>query len=163
MSWGLSLEDLSLGTIWGKYEELCKPQTNKVHTQFDLLTTFRQGSRSVDEWHNAVQPQINPAKYPPETAKILHHDIFCFFLHNEEFVCKTINDSNVDLEKLPASKVRQLAKKRESSKVTARHIKQVAGDPQAVQINLMRCQYRKTQEEKIFCQTKTTRPKDCCS
>ena len=32
---------------------------------------------------------------------------------------------------------RQLAKKMESSNVTARHIKQVASDPQAAQINLM--------------------------
>ena len=36
--------------------------------------------------------------------------------------------------------MRQLAKKLESSKATACHIKQVAGDPQAVQINLLRHQ-----------------------
>ena len=53
----------------------------------------------------------------------------------------TINDSNIDLEKFPASKVRQLAKKMESSKVTAWHIKQVASDAQAAQINLMRNQH----------------------
>ena len=47
----------------------------------------------------------------------------------------------MDLEKFPTSKVRQLAKKMESSKATAHHIKQVAGDPQAVQINLMRHQH----------------------
>ena len=35
----------------------------------------------------------------------------------------------------------QLAKKLESSKATACHIKQVVGDPQAVQINLLRHQY----------------------
>ena len=46
----------------------------------------------------------------------------------------------MDLEKFPASKVRQLAKKMESSKATAHHIKQVAGDPQTGQINLMRHQ-----------------------
>ena len=32
-----------------------------------------------DEWCNAVQGQVNLAKYPPVTAKILHHDIFCFY------------------------------------------------------------------------------------
>ena len=53
---------------------------------------------------------------------------------------KTISDGSVDLEKFPASKVRQLAKKLESSKATACHIKQVAGDPQAAQINLLRHQ-----------------------
>ena len=59
---------------------------------------------SVDEWYNAVQAQINLAKYPPETAKILHRYIFWFFLRDEEFVSKSINDSNIDLEKFPASK-----------------------------------------------------------
>ena len=37
--------------------------------------------------------------------------------------------------------MRQLAKKLESSKATPHHIKQVAGDPQAVQINLLRHQH----------------------
>ena len=50
---------------------------------------------------------------------------------------KTINDGNVDLDKFPASKVRQLAKRMESSKATACQIKQVDGDPQAAQINLL--------------------------
>ena len=43
----------------------------------------------------------------------------------------------MDLDKFPTSRVCQLAKKMESSKVTARHITQVAGDPQMAQINLM--------------------------
>ena len=51
---------------------------------------------------------------------------------------QTITDSNIDLEKFPASKVRQLANWMESSKSTAGHIKQVASDPQAAQANLMR-------------------------
>ena len=33
----------------------------------------------VDEWNNAVQAQINLEKYPQETARILHRDIFWFF------------------------------------------------------------------------------------
>ena len=53
---------------------------------------------------------------------------------------KPINDGNVDLDKFPASKARQLVKRIKSSKETACHIKQVASDPQAVQINLMRHQ-----------------------
>ena len=106
VSWSLSNEDLNLDTILGKYEEFCKSQTNELHAHFDLLTSFRQGNRSMDEWYNAVQTQVNLAEYPPETAKILHCDIFWFFLCDEEFVSKTINDRNVDLEKLPASKVR---------------------------------------------------------
>ena len=66
------------------------------------------------------------AKYPAETANILHRDIFWFFLRDEEFVPKTINNSNIDLEKIPASKVRQLAKILESSKSRARHIKKMS-------------------------------------
>ena len=46
-------------------------------------------------------------------------------------------EGSVDLDKLPASRVCQLAKKLESSKATVHHIKQVASDPQATQINLM--------------------------
>ena len=88
-----------------------------------MLTSFCQGSKSVDEWYNSVQAQVNLSKYPPETAKILHRDIFCSLLHEEEFVSKTINEGSVDLDKFPASKVHQLAKKYESSKATARHIK----------------------------------------
>ena len=95
---------------------------------------------SVDEWYNAVQAQINLAKYLPETVNILHRDIFWFFLRDEEFVSKTINDSDVDLEKITASKVRQLSKRVESSKSTARHIKKMSSDPQATQVNLLRHQ-----------------------
>ena len=58
----------------------------------------------------------------------MQRDIFWFFLRDEDFVSKTISDGGVDLEKFPASKVRQLAKNLESSKATAHHIKQVAGD-----------------------------------
>ena len=50
----------------------------------------------------------------------------------------TIYDSNIDLETFPASKMRQLAKKMEFSKLTTRHIKAVASDPQVAQGNLMR-------------------------
>ena len=108
VSWCLPHDGLCLEMVWNKLEEFCKPQTKEVRARFDLLTSFRQGYISVDEWHNAVQAQINLAKYPPETAKILHTDIFWFFLRDEEFVSKTMNDSNIDLEKFPASKVRQL-------------------------------------------------------
>ena len=78
VSWSLPKEDLSLDTIWECFE-FCKPHVNEVRAHFDLLTSFRQGTRSVDEWYNVVQAQINLAKYPPERAKILHRDIFWFF------------------------------------------------------------------------------------
>ena len=50
---------------------------------------------------------------------------------------KTLNEGCADLQQYPASKVRQLAKKLESSKATARHIKQATSNTQAAQINLL--------------------------
>ena len=84
-------------------------------------------------------------KVSPKTAKILHQDIFWFFLHNEDFVSRTITEGSVDLDKFPTSRVRQLAKKFESSKATLHHIKQVTGDPQAAQISLMQHQQTELQ------------------
>ena len=51
----LPTEDLSLDVIWSKYEDFCKPHPNEVRARFDLLTSFRQENRSVNEWYNAVQ------------------------------------------------------------------------------------------------------------
>ena len=68
----LPAKDLNLEVIWAKYEDFCKPQTNEVRARLDLLTNFRQGNQSVDEWNNAVQAQVSLAKYPPETASVLH-------------------------------------------------------------------------------------------
>ena len=110
-SWCLPPEIVCFEIIWNKFEEFCKPQTKEIRARFGILTSFRQGDMSVDKWYNDVQAQINLAKYPAETAKILHRDIFWFFLRDEELISKTINDSNIDLEKFPASKVRQLAKR----------------------------------------------------
>ena len=107
MSWNLSSQELTLETIWGKYEEYCKPQSNEVQARFDLLTSFRQGNCSIDNRYNAVQAQVNLVKYPSETAKILHRDIFWFF------ISRTISDGSVDLDKFPASRVWQLAQKLE--------------------------------------------------
>ena len=140
VSWNISKEDLTLDAIWTKFEEFSKPQANEVRVHFDLLTSFWQGSRNVDEWYNAVQAQVNLAKYPPEMVKILHRDIFWFFMRDEDFVTKMINEGNVDIQKFPVSKVHQLVKKMESSKATAKHIRQVAGDLPAAQVQLMQHQ-----------------------
>ena len=140
VSWGLSKDKMNLDTIWQRFEDFCKLQSNEVWAQFDLLTSFHQGNKSVNKWYNAVQAQVNLTKYPPETAKILHWDVFWFFLHDEDFMPRTIREGSVDLDKFPAIRVWQLAKKFESSKATAHHIKQVTGDPQATQINSMRHQ-----------------------
>ena len=78
ISWDLSPEETTLEVIWQKFEEFCKPQTNEIWARFDLLTSFRQGDRSVDEWYNAVQAQINLAKYLQETAKFYKETVFGF-------------------------------------------------------------------------------------
>ena len=65
---------------------------------------------------------------------------FGFSLKDEESVSKTINDRGIDLEKFPASNVRQPAKKMEASKATTHHIKQGASEPQLAQINCIRHQ-----------------------
>ena len=64
-------------------------------------------------------------------------------MKDKDFVTKTINEENVDIQKFPASKVRQLAKRMESSKATAKHIRQVTGDLPAAQIHLMHHQCTK--------------------
>ena len=55
---------------------------------------------------------------------------------------KALNEGYVEFCKFPASTVRQLAKKIESSQATAKHMKQVTRDPQAVQVNLLQHQCR---------------------
>ena len=88
VSWCLPPEELCLDIIWSKFEEFCKLQTNEVRARFDLLTSFRQGDCSVDEWYNTVQAQINLAKYPQETERILHRDIFWVFFSEMRSLCQ---------------------------------------------------------------------------
>ena len=59
ISWDLTPEQTSLGIIWQKLEEFCKPQTNEIRARFDLLTSFCQEELAVDEWYNVVQAQIH--------------------------------------------------------------------------------------------------------
>ena len=148
VSWGLTNGDLTFETLGNKFEEFCKPQSNEVRARFDLLITFRQGDKSMDEWFNAVQTQINLCNYPSETASILQRDIFWFYLRDEEFVSKTLNEGCAVLQQYPASKVRQLAKKLKSSKATTRHIKQATSNIQAAQINLLQHQWTELAHKK---------------
>ena len=74
-----------LGCHMGHVWRFLQATTNEVRARFDLLTSFRQGNDSEDEWYNAVQAQVSLAKYLPETASIFHRDIFWFFLKDEEF------------------------------------------------------------------------------
>ena len=40
ISWAIPTADITLQTIWSRFEDFCKPQSNAVHAQFDLLTSF---------------------------------------------------------------------------------------------------------------------------
>ena len=74
---------------------------------------------------------------------------------------KTLNEGCADLQQYPASKVRQLAKKLESSKATARHIKQATSNAQAAQINLQRhqCTELSQRRRKVTNGNNTSNPK----
>ena len=111
VSWSFPKEDVNLHAIWDRFEGFCKPQSNEVRACFDLLTSFWHDNKSMDELYNAVKAGVYLAKYPPETAKILHCDIFWFFIRDEDFVSRTINEGSADLDKLPTSKMHQLVKK----------------------------------------------------
>ena len=138
ISWALPTTEVTLQTIWSKCEYFCKPQSNAVCAQFDLLTTFQPDNRSIGEWYNVVQVHIPLCEYPPETAAILTREIFWFFMTDKEFIAKTINEGDTDLAHYPAAKVQQMAKKLESSKATAKHIKQHTSTMQGVaQINVL--------------------------
>ena len=76
ISRGLSKDEMNLDTIWERFEDICKLQSNEMQAQFDLLTSFHQGNKSINEWYNAVQVQVDLVEYSPETVKILHRDIF---------------------------------------------------------------------------------------
>ena len=105
ISWALPTADVTLQAIWSRFEDFCKPQSNAVCAQFDLLTSFQQGKRGIDKWYNVVQAHIPLCEYPPETAAILTRDIFWFFMSDNEFIAKTINEGNTDLAQYPAAKV----------------------------------------------------------
>ena len=137
----LSSAELTLEVTRKRFKDFCKPQANEVRARFDLLTSIWEADRSIGEWCNAVQMQVALAKYLQETVQILQRDIFQFFLNDESFVSKTLNEGYVELSKFPASTVCQLAKKLESSQDTTKHIKQVTRDPQAEQVHLLQHQH----------------------
>ena len=91
-----------MGQVWRFLQATSKWSQSQIWPAYKLQTK----KSIIDEWDNAVQVQVSLAKYPSETASVLHSDMFWFFLKDEEFVSKTINDSSIDLEMFPASKVR---------------------------------------------------------
>ena len=68
---------------------------------------------SVDEWYNAVQHWLYYQDTLQKQLKSYKMISFDFFLKDESFVSKTLNEGHVELNKFPASKVKQMAKKLE--------------------------------------------------
>ena len=64
ITWALPTADVTLQTIWSRFEDFWKPQSNTMCSRFDLLTSFQQGNRNIDEWYNAVQAHIPLCEYP---------------------------------------------------------------------------------------------------
>ena len=86
ISWGLSKEEMNLDTIWERFKDFCKPQSNEVRARFNLLTSFHQGNKSVSKWCNAVQAQVNLTKYSPRQQKYCT-EIFSGFSYEMKFLC----------------------------------------------------------------------------
>ena len=102
--------------------------------------------------------QIPP---PQKLPKYSTGTFFWFFLKDEDFVSRTISDGSVDLDKFPAGRVWQLPKKLKSSKATVRHIKQVSGEPQATQIDILRHQRTELSQHRYKKKRSYTKPKLC--
>ena len=78
VSWNLFTDKFTLDTIWEKFKEFCKPQSNEFRVRFDFLTSFQWGNKSVDEWYNAVQTQVALAKYPEKQPRYFTKRSFGF-------------------------------------------------------------------------------------
>ena len=151
----------NLGKVWEVLQATVKWSESPLWSSHKLYT-WQQECRWVVQCSTSSS---HPVKIPQETAKILYRDIFLFILHDEDFVSKAINEGNVDLDKLPESKVRQLTSKMESSKATVHHIMQVVGDPQAAHQNKERCLKcgDSTHVEGFQCPAKSSNVKDVTS
>ena len=77
-SWGIDNDDLTLQTIWDKFEEHCKPQANELHAWYDLLKQLKQGNKSCDEYYALLQNQLALCQYLPKICHILERDVFLF-------------------------------------------------------------------------------------
>ena len=103
VSWSLSTEELmswcNLGEIWRILQASVKWSEGKVSSP-DKLSDKETGQ--LMNGTMLSKPKLLWLCIPSKTAKILYRDIFWFFLKEEEFVSKTINDGNIDLDKFPS-------------------------------------------------------------
>ena len=100
------------------------------------LTCLQASIRTTKVWMSGTTLYKPKSIWPGTPLRLQRSCIITSFGSScdMKIFSRKINEGSVDLEKFPASNVCQLAK---SSKATARYIRQVVGDPQAAQINLM--------------------------
>ena len=90
----------NLGEVWRVLQA-----SNKMKWGLGLIFSQTSG-KETSQWMSGImlsRPRLLWLS-TPKMAKILHGDIFWFFLKGEEFVSKAINDSSIDLDKFPASR-----------------------------------------------------------
>ena len=115
---GIEDKDLTLESMWPKFEEHCKPQANELHTHYDLFKQLKQGDKSYDEYYAPVQNQLGLCQYPPKTQYILEWDVFPFTISDQAFMTKCLSEES----NLTTAEKHQWFKKPESCKATAKHI-----------------------------------------
>ncbi len=54
-SWQKEPEELTLDFIWTQFESYCKPQSNELRAQYDLLKKLKQGAQFCDDWFTTLQ------------------------------------------------------------------------------------------------------------
>ena len=60
-----------------------------MQARFDLLTSFRQGNHSLDEWYYAMQARVNFHQIPPGNSQNTPQGhLLVFFLKDDDFVSR---------------------------------------------------------------------------
>ena len=108
----------NLGKVWGVLQATIKWGESPLWPSSQAL------NKATRVWVNGImQCKLKSTQQiPHRNNQNLAQRIIWLFLHDEKFVCRTISDGNVDLDKFSASKVWQLAERMGSSKDTAWHI-----------------------------------------
>ena len=127
-SWVIDSDDLTLQTIWDKFEEHCNPQANELCAWYDLLKQLKPGNKTCDEYYALLQIQLALCQYPPETCNILERDVFLFGITDQQLMPKCITEET----NLTTADTCQQLKKLESKRVTAKHI---SGGPSQGAVN----------------------------
>ena len=86
-----------LNFIWGEYESYCKPQSNELGAQYDILKKLTQGSLPAEDWMTKLQSQLHLCNYKPEMEEVLPRDLFLFGLQHESFMSKIISEESPDV------------------------------------------------------------------